>query len=62
MFWIALAAVSFAFMFAKLGALSVLVSVLSHALSVLFVVVICFVVALLWRKLSKAKSLNLTRQ
>lgn len=62
MFWIAIAALSFAFMFTKLGALSVLVSVLSNALAVMLVVVICFVVALLWRKLSKDKSLKLTRQ
>ena len=56
MFWISIAVLSFALMFTKLGALSVLVSVLNGALSFSLFVIVCLVVALLWRRFSTARS------
>ena len=58
MFWIFISVLSFAFMFTKLGALSVLASVLSSALSLAAIVIACLIITLLWRKLSKTKQLK----
>jgi len=49
MFWIFISVISFAFIFTKLGALSVLVSVLSSTLSLALLVIACLIITLLWR-------------
>ena len=53
MFWIFLLAISLATVFVKLGAASIMVSVLSTGLQAAVFIIAILAVVLLWRKLSK---------
>ena len=55
MFWISLLLVALAFVFFKLGALSVVTTVLSGGLLTALLVIACFVIVLLWRHFFRSK-------
>jgi hypothetical protein len=56
MFWTFLMMTGLAFVFAQLGAYSVLVAVLAGGLKLALLVIAVFVIILLWRKVSRNNS------
>lgn len=56
MFWIVLSLFGLAFTFAKVGAMSVLVKVLTFALGAAFLVIAGLCVALIWRKIVTSRA------